>query len=503
MRDITVLSGGMGGARFLEGLLHGIRTGALPGVDADARVTVVANTADDIWVHGLKVCPDLDTVMYTLGGGIDLERGWGRREETWSVREELASYGVEPTWFGLGDRDVATHLVRTQMLDAGFPLSQVTEALCRRWQPGVRLLPMTDDRVETHVAIPDPEAPSGRRVVHFQEYWVRLRASVPAEALVFVGLDAATPGPGVLDAITDADLVVLPPSNPVVSVGTILGVPRVREALVATTAPVVGISPIIGSSHVRGMAEQVLTAIGVEVSAAAVGLHYGARSDGGVLDGWLVADTDAEQVERVRAGGLACEAVPLLMHDVDATAAMAAAALGLGRVSGRVSVLAPDGAPEVRPGDDLAALLLALVDLEDGDVVVVTSKVVSKAEGRVVPGTDRDRALPGETVRIVARRGPTTIVRTRHGLTMAAAGIDASNVARGSVVLLPVDPDASARRLRAGCRSAPGAGSPSSSPTPPGGPGARARPTSPSAPRGCGCSRTSRAGSTPTATSSR
>ena len=202
MRAITVLSGGMGGARFLQGLLHGIRTGTLPGVADDAEVTVVANTADDLWVHGLKVCPDLDTVMYTLGDGIDLDRGWGRRDETWSVRTELVAYGVEPTWFGLGDRDVATHLVRTQLLEAGYPLSQVTEALCRRWlEPAhgraVRLLPMTDDRVETHVAIADDDSPSGKRVVHFQEYWVRLQARVPAETVVFVGLDAAAPGPGV------------------------------------------------------------------------------------------------------------------------------------------------------------------------------------------------------------------------------------------------------------------------------------------------------------------
>ena len=255
MRHITVLSGGMGGAKFLQGLLHGIASGSLPGVAPDAEVTVVANTADDLWIHGLKVCPDLDTVMYTLGDGIDPERGWGRRAETWSVKEELAEYGVEPTWFGLGDRDIATHLVRTQMLEAGYPLSAVTEALCQRWQPGVTLLPMTDDRVETHVAIADPSEPSGRRVVHFQEYWVRLRASVPAELVLFVGLEDTKPGPGVLEAITNADLVVLPPSNPVVSVATILGVPGVREVLRATSARVVGLSPIIGGHHVRGMAQ--------------------------------------------------------------------------------------------------------------------------------------------------------------------------------------------------------------------------------------------------------
>jgi LPPG:FO 2-phospho-L-lactate transferase len=334
MRQITVLSGGVGGATFLQGLWHGIGQGLLPGVDTDASVTVVANTADDIWMHGLKICPDLDTVMYTLGDGIDPDRGWGRREETWGAKEELAAYGVEPTWFGLGDRDLATHIVRTQMLDAGYPLSEVTDALCRRWlTPSygdrVRLLPMSDDRVETHVAVADPESPSGRRVVHFQEYWVRLHAEVPVEALVFVGLDAATPGPGVIDAITDADLVIVPPSNPVVSVGTILGVPRVREALVATRAPVVGLSPIIGGTHVRGMAHQMLTAVGVEVSAAGVGLHYGARSAGGILDGWLVDTVDSDDAARVRDAGLPCDAVPLLMTSPEATAAMAAAAISL------------------------------------------------------------------------------------------------------------------------------------------------------------------------------
>jgi LPPG:FO 2-phospho-L-lactate transferase len=326
---LTVLSGGMGGAKFLQGLQHGIAAGSLPGVAADAEITVIANTADDIWVHGLKVCPDLDTVMYTLGDGIDPERGWGRRDETWSVKTELAAYGVEPTWFGLGDRDIATHLVRTQMLDAGYPLSQVTEALCRRWQPKVRLLPMTDDRVETHVAVADAESPSGRRVVHFQEYWIKLRAEVPAETVVVVGLDDSTPAPGVIDAITDADLVILPPSNPVVSVGTILGVPRVREALEATKAPVVGLSPIVGGAHVRGMAQQMLTSIGVEVSAAGVGLHYGARAQGGVIDGWLVDERDADALPALQAAGLSAAAVPLMMTDHAATAAMAAAAIGL------------------------------------------------------------------------------------------------------------------------------------------------------------------------------
>ena len=323
--SVTVLSGGVGGARFLQGLLRHLE--GLEGLEA--RVTVVTNTADDLWLHGLKICPDLDTVMYTLGDGIDTERGWGRTEETWHAKEELAAYGVEPTWFGLGDRDLATHLVRTQMLEAGYPLSAVTEALCRRWQPGVTLLPMTDDRVETHIVVDDADEPSGQRAIHFQEYWVRLHAEVPARAVVPVGLEQSTPGAGVVEAITDADVVLVPPSNPVVSVGTILGVPGIRDALRATTAPVVGLSPVVAGHHVRGMAAQLLTAIGVEVSAAGVAEHYGPRSGVGVLDGWLVDTSDAADVERVRAAGIACTAVPLMMTDHDATAAMASAALDL------------------------------------------------------------------------------------------------------------------------------------------------------------------------------
>jgi LPPG:FO 2-phospho-L-lactate transferase len=323
-RQITVLSGGVGGARFLQGLLRLVERSGIP-----SDVTVVANTADDIWLHGLKICPDLDTVMYTLSDAIDRERGWGRRDESWSVKEELAAYGVEPTWFGLGDRDLATHLVRTQMLEAGYPLSAVTEALCRRWQPGVRLLPMTDDRVETHIAIDDETQPSGQRAVHFQEYWIRLQAAVPARAVVPVGLDRAKAGPGVLEAIAAADVVVLPPSNPVVSVGTILGVAGVRDAVRATAAPVVGLSPIVAGQHVRGMAAQLLTSLGVEVSAAGVAEHYGARGRGGVLDGWLVDTSDTAALDRLEGAGIRAAAVPLMMTDHEATAAMAQAALEL------------------------------------------------------------------------------------------------------------------------------------------------------------------------------
>ncbi len=328
-RRVTVLSGGVGGARFLQGLLRLIERSS-----ADTEVSVVANTGDDIWVHGLKVCPDLDTVMYTLGAGIDVDRGWGRTAETWHAKEELAAYGVQPTWFGLGDRDLATHLVRTQMLEGGYPLSAVTEALCRRWLSpvfgeSVRLLPMTDDRTETHVVIADPEAAGAQRAVHFQEYWIRYRAEVPASDVVVIGLPESTPAPGVLEAIIDADLVILPPSNPIVSVGPILDVPGVREAVRTTAAPVVGLSGIVGGDHVHGMARQMLGIRGIEVSAAGVAGHYGARSTTGVLDGWLVDTVDAAMVGRVEADGIACRAVPLMMTDHDATADMAAAAIDL------------------------------------------------------------------------------------------------------------------------------------------------------------------------------
>jgi LPPG:FO 2-phospho-L-lactate transferase len=324
---ITALSGGIGGARFLRGLLHHLDQQ----VSAEHhRLTVIGNTADDIWVFGLRVCPDLDTVMYTLGGGIDDERGWGRAGESWQTKEELAAYNVEPTWFGLGDRDLATHLVRTQMLSAGYPLSAVTEALCQRWRPpyrsDVRLLPMSDDRAETHVVVDDAD---GRRAVHFQEYWVRMGAAVPAREIVVVGLDEARPGPGVVEALAVADVVLLPPSNPVVSIGTILGVPGVRHALAETAAPVVGLSPIVAGRPVRGMADAVLAAIGVEATAAAVARHYGGRGRGGLLDGWLVHDSDSDAVEEIEQAGIRCRAVPLLMSDLGLAARMAGEALAL------------------------------------------------------------------------------------------------------------------------------------------------------------------------------
>ncbi|TMM38479.1 MAG: 2-phospho-L-lactate transferase [Actinobacteria bacterium] len=302
---IVVLAGGIGGARFLAGVRA---TGE--------EVTAVVNVGDDVTLHGLRICPDLDSVMYTLGGGADRERGWGRAGETWVVKEELAAYGAEPAWFGLGDRDLATHLVRTRMLGAGYPLSAVTEALCARWQPGVRLLPATDDRLETHVV-------TGGRALHFQEWWVRYRAELPAQRFVFVGADAAKPAAGVLDALADADVVLVAPSNPVVSIAPILAVTELRDALVRGTVPVVGISPIIGGAPVRGMADKCLAALDVPCTAAGVGDLYGARSAGGILDAWLVDTADAG----TGVAGVPVRAHPLWMSDEAATLAIVREAL--------------------------------------------------------------------------------------------------------------------------------------------------------------------------------
>ncbi len=308
---ITVLAGGIGGARFLRGL-----RAAAPAAD----ITVIGNTGDDFTPFGLHVSPDLDTVMYTLGGGISEEQGWGRSGESFSVLAELSAHGAGPDWFSLGDKDFATHILRTKMLAEGMSLSQATRMLCERWRPGVTLLPMSDDPVATHVTL---DLNGREQVVHFQEWWVRLHAEVPAKRITAVGAEQARPAPGVLTAIADADFVLFPPSNPVVSIGVILAVPGIASALRCKT--VVGVSPIIGGAPVRGMADACLAAIGVPTTATAVAAHYGPE----LIGGWLVDDQDKDAVDAPELAGIAVRARPLYMTDLAAAAEIARAAIDL------------------------------------------------------------------------------------------------------------------------------------------------------------------------------
>lgn len=326
---ITVLAGGVGGAKFLRGLRQHLREVMPDGVGGTAaQITAVVNTGDDLWLTGLRVCPDLDSVMYALAGVNDESRGWGRAGESERVSAELAAYGVGWPWFTLGDLDLGTHITRTHLLRSGLPLSQVTRRLASRWDLGMELLPMSDEEVETQVVLDGPGPDHVPEIVHFEEWWVRHRARRPAREFIQAGLAGAAPAPGVLAAISGADVVLLAPSNPVVSIGTILNIPGIRAAIQGTPAPVVGVSPIISGAAVRGMADACLSAIGVETSAEAVAWHYGARSSGGVLDSWLIDNADAGLAGSIAASGVRPVAVPLWMNDVGTSAALAAAALG-------------------------------------------------------------------------------------------------------------------------------------------------------------------------------
>lgn len=322
---ITALAGGVGGARFLRGLrAHLDSLAATPGLPdpAGTEITIIGNTGDDITLFGLRVCPDLDTLVYTLGGGVSEVQGWGRADETFRVQGELTAYGAVPQWFALGDQDFGTHIARSQWLGQGLSLSEVTARLAGRWglpDRRITLLPMSDSPVETHVVVSED---GGERAVHFQEWWVRMRAAVPASRFVAVGMDRAVAAPGVLDALRGADVILLPPSNPVVSIGIILGVPGVRDALRGSAAPIVGVSPLISGLPVRGHADACLAAIGVESTSAAVAGLY---ED--FLDGWLVDPADADTA--VSRAKVRVHDGPLLMPDVESAARMAGAALDL------------------------------------------------------------------------------------------------------------------------------------------------------------------------------
>ena len=312
---VVVLAGGVGGSRFTLGVREALRRRNAP------EATVVVNTGDDLWLSGVRLQPDVDSVVYALAGVNDTQRGWGRAGDSERVNHELQQWGAGWPWFTLGDLDLGTHLARTGWLRDGLTPTDVLERMSRRWPLGARLLPMTDAEVDTWVVLTD-----GSRM-HFQEWWTRHRAALEPSAFENPGIEAARPAPGVAEAIAEADVVLFAPSNPVVSLGPILAVPGVRDALRATDARVIGVSPIIGGRVVRGMADVCLTAIGVETSAAAVAAHYRARAEDGLLDAWLLAEEDAASAPFVEGLGIRPVVTPLWMSDVDASAAIVDAAL--------------------------------------------------------------------------------------------------------------------------------------------------------------------------------
>ena len=315
---VVVLAGGVGAARFLRGL-----TRVVPAED----VTVVVNVGDDIELHGLRICPDLDSITYWLTGLVHPDQQWGRADERFTVREELERLGYEP-WFTLGDRDLALHLHRTALLREGVPLSEVTADITRRHGLAVRLLPVSDDRIETRIHTTDG------RDLHFQRWWVGERAASDVARVEFRGAATAVPAPGVVEAIRDADVVIIAPSNPVVSVAPITAVPAVAAALATTPARVVGVSPIIGGRVVRGMANRLLPAVGAEVDAASVAGWYGARRDGGLLDAWVVDTADASAVGTVRELGIATTATDTLLDDAEVAEHLARTLLALAEEAG-------------------------------------------------------------------------------------------------------------------------------------------------------------------------
>lgn len=317
--SVVVIAGGVGGARFLRGLREYARTDL--GFGGAPEITAVVNVADDMWLSGLRITPDLDSIMYTLAGENDEARGWGRAGETERVSAELQAYGLGYEWFTLGDLDIGTHLARSALLREGVSLTDATARLCERWDIGVTLLPSTDDEVETRVHTVDGGD------LHFQEWWVRHRAKLDVDRFEFRGADSAASSPAAVYALEHADRVILAPSNPVVSVGAVLAIPAIAEALRRTSARVVGVSPIIGGSVVRGMADACLSAVGVATDAGAVGLHYGARSRGGIIDAWLVDTVDAAVTPALESAGIAAEAVPLWMTDIDLSRRLAADAM--------------------------------------------------------------------------------------------------------------------------------------------------------------------------------
>jgi LPPG:FO 2-phospho-L-lactate transferase len=291
MPKVAVLAGGVGAARFLEGLA---------GVVAPSDITVISNTGDDEEFFGLHVSPDIDIVIYTLAGAVDAERGWGLRGETWAALEALRRFGYD-AWFNLGDGDLATHTHRTMLLRGGATLSEATRSVARAFGLELALLPMSDDRVRTLVT-------TDAGVLAFQEYFVKRRTEDEVRAVTFEGVKRAQPAPGVVDAIAGADAVVVAPSNPVVSIGPILAVPGVRDALRSTGARIGAVSPLIGGKTVKGPADRMMASLGMTPTAAGVAAAYA-----DFLDVLVIDEVDRELAPAVEAAGVRAVVAPTLM----------------------------------------------------------------------------------------------------------------------------------------------------------------------------------------------
>ena len=315
-RVLVALCGGVGAARMLSGLVR-----VVPGDE----ITAIVNVGDDMVLHGLSISPDLDTVTYTLAGLDNRETGWGVAGESWVVMDELARIGGED-WFRLGDRDLATHLFRTGRLAAGQPLSAVTTALCDRRGIAVHMVPVTDDPLRTRVTLAARSAlgPAGTEVC-FQDYFVRLAHEVPVRGVRFEGADDARPAPGVIDALARAGMIVVCPSNPVVSIGPLLAVPGVEDALRARRPDVVAVSPIVAGAALKGPADRMLRELGTEPSVVGVARRYASWVGTLVID-----EADAALASAVEAEGVNCVVAPTVMSSPERAADLARVVLDAG-----------------------------------------------------------------------------------------------------------------------------------------------------------------------------
>lgn len=517
---VAVLCGGVGAAKFLAGLVKVVKP---------SNITAVINTGDDMVLHGLHISPDIDTCIYTLAEANNTATGWGLAGESFTAMQALAAYGGE-SWFSLGDKDLATHLFRSELLSRGASLTDVTKRIGERWGLNLKLLPMSEDPVATKVQISDGTE------LDFQDYFVKRRHADAVQAVRFVGIENARASSGVLQGLSEADVVIIAPSNPIVSIGPILALEQIRELLAQRRETVVAVSPIIGDRALKGPAAEMLHGAGVEVSAVGVAGFYADIADHLVFD-----IQDSHLLDRVAASGLNGHICDTIMTDSEVAADLAlfcveagsqpapastkpqpapasagsqpapastgsqpapaatksssvsgphsgatpkganpdstkphspanashtppdpvlfaakskpAAAKGANYKGASLEIFAIEGIKEVEPGDDIAEILFETGAIENGDILVVTQKIISKAEG-ALETVDPDDPLSHkpiverESKSVLRRRGNLIISETKHGFICANAGIDRSNVKSGVVALLPEDSDRSARRIR-------------------------------------------------------